>query len=165
MLLWRVRLSGRRTDSASRIIKAAPSVIYRALIDAEALATWLPPEGMRGRFDFFELREGGRYRLTLTYIDPGDAAPGKSSADEDVVLGRFMRLVPDREVVQLGEFETDDPDFAGGMMLTWSLHPVQGGTEVRIVAENVPAAIRKEDHDAGLASSLANLAAYVEEAG
>lgn len=155
-------MSARRTDSASRLIKADAPQIYRALLDEKALAAWLPPQGMSGRFDLFEPREGGRYRMTLTYLDPGTAAPGKSSANEDVVRGRFLRLIPDREVVQVAEFDSDDPDFAGGMTLTWSLHPSDGAIEVRIVAENVPPGIKKEDHDAGLASSLANLAAYVE---
>lgn len=155
-------MTGRRTDTASRVIKAAPDVLYRAFLDPAALVQWLPPEGMTGRFDTFEPREGGTYRMTLTYVVPHEGTPGKASADEDIVAGRFIELVPNKRVVQAGTFDSDDPALAGEMIMTWSLDPVADGTRVTILCENVPAAIRKEDHDEGLASSLANLAAYVE---
>lgn len=152
---------GGRIDAASRVIHATPAAIYRALLDPEALAAWRPPAGMTGRFDMFDGREGGRYRMTLTYEDAGQGH-GKSSDDEDTVQGRFAELVPDTRVVELVEFESDDPAFAGTMRITTSLKPVSGGTEVSMVCEQVPYGISAEDHQIGLASTLANLAAHVE---
>jgi hypothetical protein len=66
-------------------------------------------------------------------------------------------------VVQAVGFVSDDPDFAGTMTMTWEVTPVDGGSRVDIRAEDVPAGISAEDHAAGLASSLANLAAYLEQ--
>lgn len=149
-----------RTDAASRIIAAPCAVIYRALIDSEALARWLPPEGMTGRFERFELKPGGTYRMILTYKD-AHGAPGKSAADADVVEGRFVALVPDERVIQSVTFESDDPAFAGTMTMTWLLEDTPDGTRVTITAENVPSGISKKDHEAGLTSSLANLAEEV----
>jgi uncharacterized protein YndB with AHSA1/START domain len=71
-------------------------------------------------------------------------------------------LVPDERIVQLVEFESADPAFAGTMKMTWTLTPVPGGTEVAICCENVPEGVREEDHAAGMKSTLANLAAFVE---
>ncbi|GHH03009.1 SRPBCC family protein [Comamonas sp. JC664] len=151
-----------RTDTASRIISATPGTLYRAFVQPEAVATWLPPEGMKGHIQVFEPRAGGTYRMTLTYERSEHPAPGKSSENEDIVIGQFVELVPDERVVQRFEFESDDPAFAGTMTMTWRLTPVAQGTEVTIVCEDVPVGIRQEDHLAGLTSTLANLAAFVE---
>lgn len=156
-------LSGeRRTDTATRVIAALPQAIYRAFLDPEAWVKWLPPVGMAGRIDAFEPRPGGAYRMVLTYRG-GDRSPrGKTSEDTDVVEGRFLELVPDELVVHLVTFESDDVAFAGEMRMTWRLSPVPAGTKVTIMCENVPAGIKQEDHDAGLRSTLENLAAFVE---
>lgn len=154
--------TAKRTDSASKVIKASPQAIYRAFVDPQALVSWLPPHGMTAEIGVFEPRAGGSYQMTLAYREPDPAAPGKTSENTDVVRGRFLELVPDERVVQLVEFESDDPAFAGEIRMTWSLAPMPEGTLVTIVCENVPEGIRKEDHDAGLQSSLENLAAYVE---
>jgi uncharacterized protein YndB with AHSA1/START domain len=150
-----------RTDSASRIIRATPEAIYDAFIDPEAQTRWLPPEGMTGKFDMFDPRPGGQYRLTLTYSG-AHAGAGKSSADADRVAGRFVELIPGERIVQTADFESDDPAFAGTMTMTWSLRPVSGGTEVTIEAFDVPPGISAEDHAQGMASTLANLAAFLE---
>ena len=150
-----------RTDTASREIAAPPERVYAALVDPEALTVWLPPEGMRGSFERFDLRPGGSYRLVLTYEDPS-AARGKSTADTDIVEARFLDVVPGVRVVQAVDFVHDDPAFAGTMTMTWEVTAVGAGTRVEIRAEHVPSGISAEDHAAGLASSLANLAAYVE---
>lgn len=152
-----------RTDRASRLIKAVPGMIYSAFVDPKALVSWLPPSGMTGRIDHFDPRPGGRYRMTLIYNSPDYSAAGKSSDNADIVEGEFVRLVQDREVVQRAEFQSDDPAFAGAMTISWKLEPTNGGTEVTIVCENVPVGISAEDHAAGLASSLENLAAYCEK--
>jgi uncharacterized protein YndB with AHSA1/START domain len=151
-----------RTDSASRMIVASPDRVYEALVDPEALIAWLPPDGMTGRFEQFDARPGGGYRLVLTYTDAA-AGRGKATADSDIVDARFVDLVPRERVVQAVDFLSDDPANAGTMTMTWELVAVDGGTRVSIRAENVPAGISAEDHAAGLASSLANLAAHLEQ--
>jgi uncharacterized protein YndB with AHSA1/START domain len=150
----------RRTDRASRLIRAPAAAVYRALVDPDALAVWLPPEGMAARLHAFEAREGGGYRMELTYSD--QAVPGKSSEHSDIVDVRFLALVPGRRIVQAVTFETDDPAFAGEMRMTWDLAPAAQGTEVTIICENVPGGIGEPDHAAGLKSSLDNLAACLE---
>jgi uncharacterized protein YndB with AHSA1/START domain len=151
-----------RTDSASRVIIASPRTIYQAILDPNALVSWLPPEGMRGQIHNFEPREGGSFRITLTYVGTDHSAPGKTSEHSDVVQGRFLKLVPGERIVQIVEFESADSAFAGEMTMTWSLVAAPGGTQVTIVCENVPEGIRQEDHDAGLSSTLQNLAAFFE---
>lgn len=155
---------GKRTDQASRIIRASAADIYRAFVDPKALAVWLPPTGMTAKILTFDARPGGRYRMVLTYDAPEDSPHGKTSDGTDVVEARFLELVENERVVQAVDFQSDDPAFAGTMTMTWSLSPAADGTEVVIVCENVPEGISKDDHDAGLASTLANLAAFTETA-
>ena len=150
-----------RTDRASLVVAAPAEAAYRAFVDREALLAWLPPAGMRGRFEHFDPRPGGSYRLVLTYAD-ATAAPGKSSADSDVVDVRYVEVVEGERVVQAVDFVADDPAFAGTMTMTWSVTPVDRGTLVEIVADDVPDGISADDHAEGLTSSLANLAAYLD---
>ena len=150
-----------RTDTASRVIAATPAQVYTALVDPDALATWLPPDGMTARFERFDPRPGGSYRLVLTYDEPSGAA-GKATPDSDIVEARYVDLVPDVRVVQAVDFVSDDPAFEGTMTMTWEVTAVEGGTRVDITADDVPDGISADDHAAGLASSLANLAAHVE---
>ena len=135
--------------------------MFTALTSRDALLAWLPPKGMRGRFERFEMRSGGGYRLVLTYDDAADA-PGKSSADSDVSEVRISQVDPGERVVQEIEFETDDPALQGTMLMEWRLRSVDEGTIVEIVARNVPEGIRARDHAEGITSSLANLSAYLE---
>jgi len=156
---------GRRTDRAECLIQALPSKIYAALVDPAAVAVWLPPEGMKGQVHAFEPHVGGAFHMELIYEAPDDRTQGKSSEDADIVSGRFVVLEPDRCVVQETEFQSDDPAFAGTMRITWALELVADGTRVSVTCENVPEGISKEDHDAGLRSTLANLAGFTEQAG
>ena len=151
-----------RTDRASRVIAAAPDRVYAALVDPDALVVWLPPEGMSGRFERFDARPGGSYRLVLTYAD-ASAAPGKATADSDIIEARFVDVVPGVRVEQAVDFVSDDPAYAGTMTMTWEVTPVDDGTRVDIRADDVPDGISAEDHAAGLASSLANLAAHLAQ--
>ena len=153
-----------RTDTVSRLIPALPDAVYRAFLDPEALVCWLPPEGMTGRIQAFEPRPGGRFDLVLAYDGPGQDS-GKSSQGEDIVRGRFVELVENRRIVQLVEFDSPDPVFAGEMRMTWQLDSEAGGTRVTVRAENVPSGIRPDDHRAGMGSTLANLAAFVARGG
>lgn len=149
-----------RIDRAERVIPTGRDAVWRALTDPGALAQWLPPEGMTGSFERFDLRPGGGYRMALVYRDAsGDS--GKSGAGRDIVESRFAEIVPGERLVQLADFESDDPAFAGTMRLTWEIAAKGDGTRVAIRAEDVPSGISAEDHQAGLASSLANLAAFL----
>ena len=150
-----------RTDTASRVIAAPPEQVYAALVDRDALTAWLPPDGMSARFERFDLRPGGSYRLVLTYSD-APTASGKATSDSDIVEARYVEVTENVRVVQAVDFVSDDPGFAGTMTMTWELSKVDGGTRVDITADDVPDGISEEDHAAGLASSLANLADYVE---
>ncbi|GAA2087849.1 SRPBCC family protein [Streptomyces albiaxialis] len=150
-----------RTDRADRTVAAPPAAVYGALTDPRALESWLPPEGMRGHVDHWDLRPGGGFRMTLTYLDP-TGSPGKTSDATDVVDIGFAALVPPERVVQRAVFTSDDPAYAGTMTMTWHLTPTPTGTKVTITAEDVPPGIDQPTHESGLASSLANLAAYVE---
>lgn len=151
----------RRIDRASRVIKASPEALYRAFVDPASLICWLPPSGMKAEIQGFEPREGGTYRMVLTY-EGETHTPGKSSEHSDVVEGRFVELVPNVRIVQEVDFKSDNPVFAGTMRMTWSLAPDAGGTEVAVACENVPDGVTREDHAMGLKSSLENLAAFVE---
>lgn len=149
-----------RTDTASRIVDASPERVFAAFVDPEALVQWLPPSGMTGRFDHFDARAGGSYRMILTYVDD-PVGSAKSSADTDVVEGRFTEIVPGRRVVQENVFDSGDPAFSGTMIMSWTALPVAGGTRVDIRADDVPVGISPDDHVAGMNSSLDNLARYL----
>ena len=151
-----------RTDTASKLIAAPVERVYAALVDPNALTTWLPPAGMTGRFERFDPRPGGSYRLVLTYSDASISA-GKTTAGSDIIEARFVDIVPDVSVTQEVDFVSDDPSFAGTMTMTWNVTAVDGGTRVDIIADGVPDGISAQDHAVGLASSLANLAAHVQE--
>ncbi len=151
-----------RIDRASKVIRAPARAIYQAFLTPEAVAAWRPPEGMTAEIHAFEPREGGVYRMAFVYLGEGQ---GKTTAKADVFEGRFVELVPDRRIVERVMFESTDPRFAGAMTITTTLMPVMDGTEVSVAAEDVPPGISPEDHQAGMDSSLANLAAFVEARG
>jgi uncharacterized protein YndB with AHSA1/START domain len=142
------------------VIDAPVAQVFNALVDRDALTTWLPPSGMSARFERFDPTPGGSYRLVLTYADPSDAK-GKTSAGSDIVEARYVDIVPDDRVVQTVDFVSDDPAFGGTMTMTWTVRAESGGTRVEITADDVPDGISAEDHTAGLNSSLDNLADYV----
>lgn len=160
-----------RTDLATRTVAAPRAAVYAALLDRESLEVWLPPDGMSGRIERWDPRPGGGFRMVLTYLDPAESPagnPGKTSAATDVVDVRFAALVPPERVVQQAVFVSDDPSYAGTMTMTWHLAPSGSGsaegTEVTVTATDVPPGIDRADHEAGIASSLAHLASYVEGA-
>jgi uncharacterized protein YndB with AHSA1/START domain len=149
-----------RLDHAMRKIAAPVSRVYAAMVDAAAIEQWLPPEGATGTVEALDLRPGGAFRLTLHFAREG---VGKTTPDSDVVNGRFVELVPDVRVVQEFDFVSDDPAFAGTMRMTWILMPQGSGTVVTVMAEHVPVGISPANHERGMASSLANLATFVED--
>lgn len=150
-----------RTDRASLLVHVDRDEVFAALTSREALLSWLPPGGMHGRFERFDLRPGGSYRLVLTYDDPTGAL-GKTSADSDIAEVRIAQFVPGERILQEIDFESDDPAFEGTLQLEWNLRSVEEGTEVEVVARQVPDGIRASDHARGITSSLANLADYLE---
>jgi uncharacterized protein YndB with AHSA1/START domain len=153
-----------RTTKVSQLIKAPREVIYQAFLDADAVASWLSPDGMKGHVDVLEPHVGGKLRMSLTYLDQKDRPQGKTSDDVDTSEGTFVELIPNEKIVQVFEFESDQPEFAGEMRITWSLvdAKVDGETEVTVLMEDIPEGIRLEDNELGSRQSLQKLAAYVE---
>lgn len=133
--------------------------MYRALLDADAVATWRVPPTMSSRVHEFDAREGGVFRVSLTYDSP-DA--GKSAPHTDTYHGRFVRLVPDEQVVEALEFETTDPALRGTMTMTTTLTDADGGTDVLVVHEGIPAGVAAADNELGTRLALAQLAELVE---
>jgi uncharacterized protein YndB with AHSA1/START domain len=150
----------RRTDTGSRVIKAPAEKIYAAHLDPKSIAEWRPPHGMRAETYAFDAREGGGYRMAFVYEDA--SVRGKTTEHADVFEGTFVELVPNERIVERVEFQSDDPAFTGTMTITTTLVAITDGTEVSIVCENVPEGISAEDHQVGMGSTLANLAAFVE---
>jgi uncharacterized protein YndB with AHSA1/START domain len=149
-----------RVDRASRLVAAAPERLFACWTDPAMLVHWLPPEGMSGRVEVFEPRPGGPFRMVLDYDDP--EIHGKSGGASDVIAGQFVALDPPRHLAFVSRFRTDDPGFQGEMRMDWNFDPELAGTRVRIEARNVPPGIGADDHAAGMASSLKQLAALVE---
>ena len=118
----------------SRHIRGPRSLVYRALLDAEAVQQWMVPDGMTSHVHSFDAREGGTFRISLNYDMPTTA--GKTSAQTDSFHGRFVKLVPDTEVVQVVEFETDDPTMQGEMTITYFLGDADDGTNLIGLHEN-----------------------------
>lgn len=150
-----------RQDRASRVVAVPPPAVYAALVDRAALEAWLPPDGMSARIDRWDPRPGGGFRMVLTYLDP-TGEPGKTSDATDVVEVAFGELTPPRRVVQRAVFRSDDPAFAGTMTMAWEVAPAAAGSEVTVTATDVPPGIAADDHEAAMASSLDNLATYLE---
>ena len=141
-------------------VNASPAAVYHALTDAAAVATWMVPDGMTSHVHEFDTREGGKFRISLRY-DTADGV-GKSSAHTDTYHGHFVSLVPDQQVVETMEFETDDPAMRGEMTVTFTLADAEGGTEVLGVHESVPPGVAPADNEMGWRMAFDSLAALVE---
>ena len=150
-----------RVDSASRSIAAPPDAVYRAFSEPGAMERWLPPNDMTGEMLHFDFRDGGSYRMRLTYAER-DRGQGKTSEDADEMTVRLTRLVEGRSIEQAVVFESEDPACAGTMHMTWTLEAQGDGTLVAFRAEDVPVGIRAKDHVAAMAASLEQLARFVE---
>jgi len=98
----------------------------------------------------------------MAFLYDDAATAGKSGDNVDLFEGRFVELVPGRRVVEEVDFDSTDPAFAGTMTITTRFEPAEGGTMVTVECADVPPGISEADHQAGIASSLANLAAFVE---
>jgi uncharacterized protein YndB with AHSA1/START domain len=144
----------------SRHVSAPRAIVYRALLDARAVATWMVPTGMTSHVHVFDAREGGSFRISLTYDAP--TGIGKTTAHTDTFHGRFVELVTNERVVEVVEFETPDPTLRGEMTITIALDDADGGTDVFAVHDGLPPGLSTADNEAGWRSSLAKLAALVE---
>jgi uncharacterized protein YndB with AHSA1/START domain len=149
-----------RTDRASRVIAASRDQIYAALVDPEALTSWLPPGDMTGTIERFDPRPGGSYRMVLRYLD-ASGSPGKSTPEADIVEARFIDLIPGERVVYAVDFVAEDPMYSGTMTMTWELAARGRETRVDVTADDVPDAISSADHAEGMSSSLQKLAQYL----
>ena len=148
------------STQASRHIKAPRAAVYRALLDAGAIALWRVPAGMSSHVHEFDAREGGSFRVSLTYNAP--TGTGKSASRTDTYHGHFVRLVPDEQVVEVFEFETADPELRGEMTMTTTLTDADGGTDVLVVQEGVPDKVPPADNETGTRMALAKLAKLTE---
>jgi uncharacterized protein YndB with AHSA1/START domain len=148
------------TTRVTRHIRAPRARVYRALLDPSAVQQWMVPDQMTSEIHSFDAREGGTFRISLTYDVPTTA--GKTTSEPDSFHGRFVKLVPDTEMVQVVEFESDDPSMAGEMTITYTLADADGGTDVVGVHENLPPGVVPADNELGWRMSLDKLAKLVE---
>jgi uncharacterized protein YndB with AHSA1/START domain len=149
-----------RSTRITRHINALRASVYRALLNADAVARWMVPTGMSSHVHAFDPREGGTFRISLTYDAP--TRTGKTTAQTDTYHGRFVTLVPNEQVVEVVEFETENPALQGEMTITMTLTDVDGGTEIAAVHDRLPPGLSSADNEVGWQSSLAKLAALVE---
>ena len=134
--------------------------MYAALLDPTAVERWRVPDDMRAEVHEFDAREGGRFRVSLTYVDD---RPGKTTGGTDTYAGTFTRLDPDLVVVETMAFESDDEAMTNPMTMTTTLADApDGGCLVTMVHEGVPDALRPEDNEVGMTMALDHLAQYVE---
>lgn len=139
------------TIQLHRVFRAPPERIYRAFIDADAMAKWLPPNGYTGKVHQMDAKVGGAYKMSFTNF-----ATGRSHS----FGGVFLELVPNGRIRYTDRF--DDPDLPGEMQTTVTLRQVSGGTELSVVQEGVPEAIPPEACYLGWQESLILLAKLVE---
>ena len=134
-----------------RVLKATPERVYRAFLDPDAKAKWLPPHGFTGKVHHADARVGGTYKMSFTNF-----TSGKSHS----FGGEYKELVPHERLKWTDRF--DDPNLPGEMVVTVTFKKVSCGTEVNIVQEGVPAVIPAEACYLGWQESLGQLAQLVE---
>jgi len=146
-----IMTSTTNTIRLHRVLRAAPEKIYRAFLDADAMAKWLPPNGFTGKVHHLDAKVGGSYKMSFTNF-----GTGKSHS----FGGKFLELVPHERIRHTDQF--DDANLPGEMQTTVTLKKVTCGTEVNIAQAGVPAAIPTEACYLGWQESLALLAKLVE---
>jgi uncharacterized protein YndB with AHSA1/START domain len=139
------------TVQFQRVLRTKPERLYRAFLDADAMAKWLPPNGFTGKVHHMEPRVGGTYKMSFTNF-----TSGKSHS----FGGEYLELVPNERIRWTDRF--DDPNLPGAMTVTVTMKKVLVGTEVNIVQEGIPDAIPAEACILGWQESLALLAKLVE---
>lgn len=149
-----------RSTRITRLIKAPRAAVYEALLDPVRIPRWKVPDEMTCTVHELDAREGGRLRISLTYVDPAEV--GKTTAHTDTYHGRFVKLVPNEQIVEVDEFESEDPALRGEMTITITLSDSDGGTELVAQHEGLPPAVSLEDNEVGWNMALAKLARLVE---
>lgn len=139
------------TIQLHRVLRAAPERVYRAFLDPDAMAKWLPPHGFTGKVHEIDARVGGSYKMSFTNF-----TTGKSHS----FGGSYLELVPHQRIVHTDKF--DDPNLPGEMKVTINLRQVFCGTELNIVQEGIPDVIPAEACHLGWQESLALLTLLVE---
>ena len=139
------------TVKLHRVLKAAPERIYRAFLDADAMAKWLPPYGFTCHVDHLDARVGGTFKMSFTNFTTGHG---------HAFGGEYLELLPGEKIRYTDKF--DDPNLPGKMQTTVSLKAVMCGTELSVVQEGIPAMIPTEMCYLGWQESLAQLAKLVE---
>jgi uncharacterized protein YndB with AHSA1/START domain len=134
-----------------QVLRAKPERVYRAFLDADAMAKWLPPHGFTGKVHHVDAKVGGTYKMSFTNF-----ATGQSHS----FGGKYLELVPHERIRHTDKF--DDPNLPGEMQTTVSLRQVPFGTELDIVQEGIPEAIPLEACYLGWQESLTLLALLVE---
>ncbi|MBJ7309205.1 SRPBCC family protein [Rugamonas sp. CCM 8940] len=136
-----------------RVLRAPPERVYRALLDADAMAKWLPPHGFTGKVHHLEAKVGGTYKMSFTNFTSGHSHS---------FGGEYLELVPNELVRHSDKF--DDPNLPGEMQTTLTLKQVFCGTELSIVQEGIPSMIPPEACYLGWQESLTLLAQLIEAA-
>ena len=139
------------TIQLHRVLRAAPEKVYRAFLDPDAMAKWLPPNGFTAKVHQMDAKVGGNYRMSFTNF-----TTGKSHS----FGGEYLELLPYERIRYTDKF--DDPNLSGEMITTITLRRISCGTELHIVQEGVPAAIPAEACYLGWQESLELLAKLVE---
>ena len=139
------------TVKLHRVLRAPPERIYRAFLDTDALAKWLPPHGFTGRVLSLDARVGGSYRMQFTNFSNGQT---------HAFGGEYVELVPGERIVHTDRF--DDPNLPGEMRTTITFKPVLVGTEMAVEQAGIPAVIPTEACYLGWQESLQLLAQLVE---
>ena len=145
------------TTRVHRHLNAPRARVYRALTEREEIVQWKFPAGMSCEVHEFD---SSGFRISLTYDAPDRV--GKTNAHTDTYRGRFVELVPDERVVEIDEFESDDPAMRGEMTIRVTLADADGGTDLVAVHEGLPAGVSEVDNATGWREALARLAALVE---
>ena len=140
-------------------LAAPPADVYRALTTATDVQQWQVPDSMDSEVHAFDVREGGAFRISLTYR--GDEA-GKSRGHTDTYHGEFATLKPGLLVVESMEFETTDPEMTGEMRVTFELSANADGTELIATHDHVPPGVSPVDNELGWTMALAKLARLLE---
>ena len=153
-------LMGTSCTRINRHVEAPPAKVYRALLDAKAVATWMVPNAMASHAHVFDAREGGSFRFSLRYDEP--TGTGKTTAHSDTYHGHLVELISDEKVAEVVEFETADPALCGEMTITLALANAGGGTDVFAVHDNLPPGLSPADNETGWRMALDKLAAFVE---
>ena len=152
----------RSATQNSKLIKASPEKLYRAFTDPKALAVFLAPGEMTGKVHSFDLRVGGGYQMSLFYPQSEKESRGKTSAKEDRFTARFLELTPAKKIIQAVTFDSDDPAFAGEMIMEIIFESAGNETKITVLFKNIPPGIRPEDNKKGTDLTLQKLAEYIE---